>query len=136
MARGVNEHIVIGNFGADPELRYTPSGSAVANMTIATGRSWKDKKTGETVEATDWHRVVFFSRLAEIVNQYCKQGSQVYVRGDSRTRKYTDKEGVVRYATEIFVKDLKLLGKAPIEASLDDQDESEGGFQEYANMPG
>lgn len=112
MARGVNEHIVIGNFGADPELRYTPSGSAVANMTIATGRSWKDKKTGETVEATDWHRVVFFSRLAEIVNQYCKQGSQVYVRGDSRTRKYTDKEGVVRYATENFCERFETVGQS------------------------
>ncbi len=137
MARGVNEHIIIGNFGSDPDdLRYSPSGSPVLNMTIATGRSWRDKKTGEIVEATDWHRVVFWARLAEIVKEYCKKGGQVYVRGDSRTRKYTDKDGVDRYVTEVFAKDLKLLGGAPVEHSLDDQDEAEGGFQEYANMPG
>src|SRR3990167_867774 len=109
MARGVNKVILIGNLGADPEARYTPSGSAVVTVNIATSTSWKDKQSGETQERTEWHRVVFFNRLAEIVNEYLRKGSKVYVEGSLRTRKWTDKNNVEKYTTEIIADEMQML---------------------------
>lgn len=110
MARGVNKVILIGNLGRDPEVRYMPSGSAVANVTLATSENWKDKQTGERQERTEWHNVVFFNRLAEIAGEYLKKGSQVYVEGSLRTRKWQDKNGQDRYTTEIIVSEMQMLG--------------------------
>ena len=110
MARGVNKVILVGNLGKDPDVRYTPGGAAVANVTIATNESWKDKQTGEMQERTEWHNVVFFSRLAEIVGEYLKKGSQVYVEGRLQTRKWQDKSGNDRYTTEIVANEMQMLG--------------------------
>lgn len=110
MARGVNKAILIGNLGRDPEIRYSPSGAAVANVNIATTESWKDKNTGEQQEKTEWHRIVFFGRLAEIVGEYLKKGSQVYVEGRLQTRKWQDKEGNDRWTTEIVANEMQMLG--------------------------
>lgn len=109
MARGINKVILIGNLGADPEMRYMPSGGAVANLTIATSETWKDKQTGESQERTEWHRVVFFNRLAEIVGEYLRKGSKVYIEGSLRTRKWQDQSGVDRYTTEIVAADMQML---------------------------
>lgn len=106
----VNKVIIVGNLGRDPEVRYTPDGASIANVTIATTDTWKDKATGEKKEATEWHRVVFFGKLAEIVGQYLKKGRQVYVEGALRTRKWQDKEGQERYTTEIVANEMKMLG--------------------------
>ena len=106
----VNKVIIIGNLGRDPEVRYTPDGASVTNVTIATTDTWKDKATGEKKEATEWHRVVFFGKLAEIAGQYLKKGRQVYVEGALRTRKWQDKEGQERYTTEIVANEMKMLG--------------------------
>ncbi|MEE8387158.1 MAG: single-stranded DNA-binding protein [Acidiferrobacterales bacterium] len=110
MARGVNKVILVGHLGKDPEVRYAPSGQAIANITVATSDSWKDKTTGEKQERTEWHRVVFFSRLAEIVGEYLKKGSQVYIEGRIQTRKWQDKEGNDRYTTEIVANEMQMLG--------------------------
>lgn len=110
MARGVNKVILIGNLGRDPEVRYMPSGGAVANVTIATSEQWKDKQTGQQQERTEWHNVVFFNRLAEIVGEYLRKGSQVYVEGSLRTRKWQDKNGNDRYTTEIVANEMQMLG--------------------------
>ena len=110
MARGVNKVILIGNLGNDPEVRYTAGGAAVANVSIATTESWKDKESGEQQEKTEWHRVVFFNRLAEIVAEYLKKGSQVYVEGRLQTRKWQDKEGNDKYSTEIVANEMQMLG--------------------------
>ena len=111
MARGVNKAIIVGNLGRDPEVRYTANGSAVANVTVATSESWKDKQSGERQERTEWHRVVFFGRLAEIAEEYLKKGSQVYIEGSIRTQKWQDKEsGQDRYTTEIVARDMQMLG--------------------------
>ena len=110
MARGVNKVILVGNLGKDPDIRYTPGGAAVANVTIATNESWKDKQTGEMQERTEWHNVVFFSRLAEIVGEYLKKGSQVYVEGRLQTRQWQDKSGNDRYTTEIIANEMQMLG--------------------------
>lgn len=110
MARGVNKVILIGNLGKDPEVRYTPNGMAVANMTIATSESWKDKQSGEQVERTEWHRIVLFTRLAEIAGEYLKKGSKVYIEGRLQTRKWQDKNsGQDRYTTEIVAESLQML---------------------------
>jgi single-strand DNA-binding protein len=106
----VNKVIIVGNLGRDPEVRYTPDGASITNVTIATTDTWKDKATGEKKEATEWHRVVFFGKLAEIAGQYLKKGRQVYVEGALRTRKWTDKEGQERYTTEIVANEMKMLG--------------------------
>ncbi len=106
----VNKVILIGNLGADPETRYAPSGDAICNLRIATTETWKDKATGERREATEWHRVVFFGRLAEIAAQYLRKGSQVYVEGRLQTRKWQDKDGQDRYTTEIRGDEMKMLG--------------------------
>lgn len=110
MARGVNKVILIGNLGKDPEVRYMPSGGAVANITIATSENWKDKATGERQERTEWHNVVFYNRLAEIAGEYLKKGSKVYVEGSLRTRKWQDKNtGADRYTTEIIANEMQML---------------------------
>ena len=106
----VNKVILLGNLGKDPELRHTPSGSAVCVISIATSRSWKNKDSGEKVEETEWHRVVFYDRLAEIVGEYAAKGKPLYVEGRLKTRKWTDKENIERYATEIVAESLQLLG--------------------------
>ena len=103
MSRGINKVILIGNLGADPEVRYMPSGDAVANVNIATSESWKDKNTGEAKERTEWHRVVFFGKVAEVVDKYVKKGSKIYVEGQLRTRKWQGQDGQDRYTTEIVV---------------------------------
>ena len=110
MARGINKVILVGNLGADPEVKYMPSGSAVANVSLATADSWKDKNTGQQQDRTEWHRVVFFNRLAEIVGEYLRKGSQVYVEGRLQTRKWQDKQGVDRYTTEIVASEMQMLG--------------------------
>lgn len=109
----VNKVILVGNLGRDPEVRYMPNGDAIANVAIATTDAWKDKATGEKKEATEWHRVVFFGRLAEVVAQYVKKGRQIYIEGALRTRKWQDKEGVDRYTTEIVASEMKMLGTKP-----------------------
>ncbi len=106
----VNKVILVGNLGRDPETRYSPDGSAITNVTIATSRMWKDKGTGDRKEETEWHRVVFFGRQAEIAAEYLKKGRPVYVEGRLRTRKWTDKEGQDRYTTEIVAEEMQLLG--------------------------
>lgn len=106
----VNKVIIIGNLGRDPEIRYMPSGDAIANLAVATTDTWKDKTTGEKKEQTEWHRISFFGRTAEVAGQYLKKGSAVYVEGSLRTRKYTDKDGVEKYATEIRGDTLQMLG--------------------------
>jgi single-strand DNA-binding protein len=109
MARGVNKVIIIGNLGNDPETKYMPSGNAVTNITVATSESWKDKTTGEQQERTEWHRVVFFNRLAEIAGEYLKKGSKVYLEGSLRTRKWQDQQGHDRYTTEIVTSEMQML---------------------------
>ena len=106
----VNKVIIVGNLGADPETRYLPSGDAVTSIRVATTDRYKDKQTGETKEATEWHRISFFGKLAEIAGQYLKKGSQVYVEGSLRTRKYTDKDGIEKYATDIRGDTMQMLG--------------------------
>ena len=109
MRKGINKVILIGNLGQDPDVRYMPNGNAVANVTLATSDSWKDKNTGETQERTEWHRVVFFRRLGEIVGEYCKKGSKIYVEGRLQTRKWQDKNGQDRYTTEIIADQMQML---------------------------
>jgi single-strand DNA-binding protein len=110
MARGVNKVILIGNIGQDPETRAMPSGRSVVNLRLATSESWRDKQTGEQKEQTEWHTVVMFDRLAEIAAEYLRKGSQVYVEGKIRTRKWQDKEGKERYSTEIVANEMQMLG--------------------------
>ena len=113
MARGVNKVILVGNLGKDPETRYMPNGKAVTNFSIATSESWKDKQTGEQREQTEWHNIVMYDRLAEIAAEYLKKGSQVYIEGKLRTRKWQDKEGRDRYTTEINANEMQMLGGRP-----------------------
>jgi single-strand DNA-binding protein len=108
-SRGVNKVILVGHVGADPEVKYTPSHVAIANVRIATSSSWKDKQSGEREERTEWHRVVFFNRLAEIAGEYLKKGAQVYIEGSLRTRSY-DKNGQTHYSTEIVANEMQMLG--------------------------
>jgi single-strand DNA-binding protein len=110
MARGVNKVILVGNLGADPDVRATSGGTTVANVSLATTDSWRDKSSGEQQERTEWHRVVFFNRLAEIVQQYLQKGSQIYVEGRLQTRKWQDKDGNDRYTTEIVANEMQMLG--------------------------
>ncbi len=107
-SRGINKVILVGNVGGDPEVRYMPSGSAVVNLTLATSETWKDKNTGDNVEKTEWHRVVFFNRLAEIVGEYVRKGSKLYVEGRLQTRSW-EQDGVKRYATEIVANEMQML---------------------------
>jgi len=110
MARGVNKVILIGHLGADPETRAMPSGATVANLRIATTESWRDKQSGEQQERTEWHRVALFGRLGEVAGEYLRKGSQVYIEGSLRTRKWQDKQGNERYTTEIVGNDMQMLG--------------------------
>jgi single-strand DNA-binding protein len=122
MARGVNKVILIGNLGRDPEVRYMPNGQAVANVTIATSETWKDKTSGEQKEQTEWHRVVFFRRLAEIAGEYLKKGSKVYIEGRLQTRKWQNKEGQDQYTTEIVANEMQML-------------DSKGGGNNFSSPP-
>jgi len=110
MARGINKVILVGNLGADPDTRYMPSGKAVTNIRIATSESWKDKQTGDMQERTEWHSVVLYDKLGEIAAEYLRKGSQVYIEGSLRTRKWQDKEGKDRYTTEIIGQNMQMLG--------------------------
>ena len=110
MSKGINKVIIVGNLGQDPETKFMPSGNAVTNVSVATSESWKDKQTGQPVEKTEWHRVVFFNRLAEIAGEYLKKGSQVYIEGKLQTRKWQDQAGVDRYSTEVIANELQMLG--------------------------
>ncbi|HCA7081253.1 TPA: single-stranded DNA-binding protein [Citrobacter sedlakii] len=115
-SRGVNKVILVGNLGADPEVRYMPNGGAVANITLATSETWRDKTTGEMKEQTEWHRVVLFGKLAEVAGEYLRKGSQVYIEGQLRTRKWTDQAGIEKYTTEIVVNvggTMQMLGGRP-----------------------
>jgi single-strand DNA-binding protein len=110
MARGINKVILVGNLGADPETRYTANGGAITNIRLATSENWKDKQTGENQERTEWHRVVLFGKLGEIAGEYLKKGRQVYIEGSLRTNKYTDKDGIERYSTDIVANEMQMLG--------------------------
>ena len=146
----INKVILIGNLGKDPEVRYTPNGAAICNIGIATTRSWKDKTSGEKVEETEWHRVVFYDRLAEIAGEYLKKGRPVYVEGRLKTRKWQDKEGVEKYTTEIIADNMQLLGGRDGEGSGGGgsraaggggyggggDDRGESGGQSYSQRPG
>jgi len=110
MSKGINKVIIVGNLGKDPEIKYTASGAAIANITVATSESWNDKQTGEKVEKTEWHRVVAFQRLAEIMGEYLKKGSQVYIEGKLQTRKWQDQNGQDKYTTEIVADNMQMLG--------------------------
>ena len=110
MARGINKAIIVGHLGQDPEVRYLPSGGAVTNISVATTDSWKDKQSGELQERTEWHRIVFFNRLAEIAGEYLKKGAQVYIEGRLQTRKWQAQDGADRYSTEIIANEMQMLG--------------------------
>ena len=132
MARGVNKAIIVGTLGQDPEMRYTANGSAVANISVATNETWKDKSTGEAQERTEWHRIVMFGKLAEIASQYLKKGSQAYFEGRIQTRKWQDNSGNDRYSTEIVANEMLMLGGragagggAPMESSGQSQSQSQ-----------
>lgn len=127
----INKVILIGNLGRDPEVRYTPSGAAVCNVTLATSRNWKDKASGEKVEETEWHRVVFYDRLAEIAGEYLKKGRSVYVEGRLKTRKWQDKDGVEKYTTEVIADNMQMLGSREGMGGAD-----EGGARGYAGGEG
>jgi single-strand DNA-binding protein len=133
MARGVNKVILVGNLGADPETRYTASGAAITNIRIATSESWRDKQTGENQERTEWHRVVFFSRLAEIAGEYLRKGSQVYIEGSLRTRKWQGQDGQDRYTTEIVANEMQMLGARGGEAGS--RPPQGGGFRDPEAAP-
>jgi len=126
MARGINKVILVGNLGNDPEVRYANNGSAIANISIATTESWKDRNTGEQQERTEWHRVVMFNRLGEIAGEYLKKGSQVYIEGKLQTRKWQDQSGQDRYTTEIVANEMQMLGGR---AGSDMGQGGGGGFQ-------
>lgn len=132
-SKGVNKVILVGNLGQDPEVRYMPGGGAVANVSIATSESWKDKATGEQKEKTEWHRVVIFGKLAEIAGEYLKKGSQVYIEGALQTRKWTDQSGVDKYTTEIVVAMngvMQMLGSKPAQGQ-----QQQSGQQQRQSQP-
>lgn len=131
----LNKATIIGNLGRDPEVRYSANGDPIANLAVATTDRWKDKATGEQKEATEWHRVAMFGRLAEIAAEYLKKGSQVYIEGKLQTRKYTDKEGVERYTTEIIASEMKMLGGVPAGNRGDNQESESRQAQRENNRP-
>lgn len=133
MARGVNKVIIVGNLGNDPEVRYTPSGSAVANISVATSEGWRDKQSGELQERTEWHRIVMFNRLAEIAGEYLKKGSKVYIEGALRTRKWTDKNGLDRYTTEIVAGEMQMLDSRGGAGGMNASSSSEKFHSQYNN---
>ena len=117
MARGVNKALIVGTLGQDPEVRYTSNGGAVANISVATNESWRDKATGEAQERTEWHRIVIFGKLGEIASQYLKKGSQAYFEGKIKTNKWQDQSGNDRYTTEIVANEMQMLGRRSEQAS-------------------
>lgn len=123
MSRGVNKVILVGNLGKDPETKYMPSGDCVCNFTLATTDSWKDKQSGEKVEKTEWHNIVMFRRLAEVAGEYLRKGSQIYIEGKLKTRKWQDKNGNDRWTTEIEARDMQMLGGRGGNAGLSAPDE-------------
>ena len=129
----INKVILIGNLGRDPEVRYTPNGNAICNISVATTRNWKDKTSGDKVEETEWHRVVFYDRLAEIAGEYLKKGRSVYVEGRLKTRKWQDKEGKDQYTTEVIATEMQMLGGR--EGMGGGAGEERGGGDEYAERP-
>jgi len=131
MARGVNKVILIGNLGNDPEVRYMPNGSPIANISIATTESWRDKQSGERQEKTEWHRIVMFGRLAEICGEYLKKGSKVYIEGRLQTRKWQDKSGADRYTTEVICNDMQMLDSRGGSYSNDHQQD----YSSSSNQP-
>lgn len=114
--RGINKVILVGNLGADPETRHTANGNAITSIRIATSEAWTDKQTGQKQERTEWHRIKFFGKLAEIAGEYLRKGSSVYVEGSLRTDKYTDKEGVERFSTDVIASEMQMLGGKPQES--------------------
>ena len=134
MARGINKVILVGNLGADPETRYTPSGTAITSIRIATSESWKDKTTGEQQERTEWHRIEFFGRLAEIAGEYLKKGRQVYVEGKLRTDEY-EKDGIKRYSTIVFADEMQMLGGREGGGSGGEGEGGGGGYQRRERGP-
>jgi single-strand DNA-binding protein len=132
----VNKVILIGNLGRDPEVRYTPSGSAVCNVTLATTRSWKSKESGEKIEETEWHRIVFYDRLAEIAGEYLKKGRSIYVEGRLKTRKWTDKDGAEKYTTEVIAQEMNMLGsREGMGGGGGGAEEDGGGYSEQRSAP-
>lgn len=131
-SRGVNKVIIVGNLGGDPEVRYTQDSTAIANITVATSESWKDKNTGEQKEVTEWHRVVFYRRLAEIVGEYLKKGSKVYIEGRLQTRKWQDQSGNDKYTTEIVANELQMLDSKPQGTG---QQQQQSGYQQQQRPP-
>lgn len=129
MAKGINKVILVGNLGNDPEVKCMPSGGAVTNISVATADSWKDKTSGERVDRTEWHRVVFFNRLAEIAGEYLAKGSQVYIEGSLRTRKWQDQSGQDRYTTEIVASEMQMLGARGNDAGNAPAQSGNGGNQ-------
>lgn len=127
----INKVMIIGRVGKDPEIRYATSGDAICNLTVATSESWKEKATGEKKEQTEWHRISMFGKLAEIAGQYLKKGSQVYIEGSLRTRKWTDKDGIERYTTEIRADTMKMLGSKP-DGGSSRNDSGDDGYQAAA----
>ena len=134
MARGINKVILVGNCGQDPETKFTASGAAVTNLSIATSETWKDKQTGENQERTEWHRVVFFNRLAEIAGEYLRKGSKVYVEGSLRTRKWQDQNGQDRYTTEIVAAEMQMLDSRGDAGGYAPQG-GQGGYQQAPAQP-
>jgi len=130
MAKGINKVILIGNLGVDPEVRYSPNGAAVANIRLATSDNWRDKQTGEMQERTEWHRVVFFGKTAEIAGEYLKKGSKVFIEGRLQTRKWQNKEGQDVYTTEIVANDMQMLDGRGMGSGGGDSDGDGGGFQQ------
>ena len=128
----VNKVIIVGNLGGDPELKHTASGTAVANFNVATSEKWKDKQTGEPQEETEWHRVVFFGRQAEVISEYMRKGKQIYIEGRNKTEKYTDKEGIERYSTKVIGNDFQMLGS---NGGGDRQQSSGGQRQQGGSSP-
>ena len=122
MSRGLNKVMLIGNLGADPEIRYTAAGAPVANVSLATAESWRDKDSGELREKTEWHRVVFFGKVAETIEKYVSKGSQIFIEGKLQTRKWQDKEGNDRYTTEIVASEMRMLGKRGENMASTDRD--------------
>jgi len=131
MARGINKVILVGNLGKDPEVRYMPNGQAVANVTVATSESWKDKNTGEQQERTEWHRVVFYRRLGEIAGEYLKKGSKIYVEGKLQTKKWQDNSGNDRYTTEIVASEMQMLDSRGAGGSNQYGGQQGGGSNQY-----
>ncbi|MDX1694188.1 MAG: single-stranded DNA-binding protein [Ketobacteraceae bacterium] len=130
--RGINKVIILGNLGTDPETRYMPNGNAVTNISVATSDAWKDKQSGQMQERTEWHKVVFFNRLAEVAGEYLKKGSKVYVEGSLRTRKWQDQNGVDRYSTEIVASDMQMLDSRGEGGSSSGTDNN---YDSYNQMP-